>query len=105
MDNVNQAYDQRLRIDNMTLNVSGNVTVKRGMLYFKRATVNVGGIDQQRGCLERLPPDTGTVTATGGIDISAIASQTELYGGSVTTPFIKVSNPAGHQGLESWATV
>jgi autotransporter-associated beta strand protein len=94
VDSIGQAYDQRLRFDNMTLNVSGNATVRRGMLYFNAATVNVGGTINSADAWSVFRSDNSTVTATGGIDLSVIASQVELYGGTVTTPFIKVGNAA-----------
>ena len=89
-----QAYDQRLRIENMTLNVSGNATARRGMLYFNGATMNVGGTINNTDAWNVFRADNSTVSATGGIDLSVIASQVELYGGTVTTPFIKVGNAA-----------
>jgi len=94
VDSIDQAYNQRLTIQAMTLNISGDATVRRGMLYFNGATVNVGGKITAADAWNVFRSDNSTVTATGGIDLSGIASQVELYGGTVTTPFIKVGNAA-----------
>jgi fibronectin-binding autotransporter adhesin len=99
VDNINpQAYDQRLRFDNMTVNATGDMSVRRGMLYFNSATVSVGGMIKNTDAWSVFRSDSSTVTVTGGIDFSVIASQVELYGGTVNTPFIKVGDAAGING-------
>jgi len=92
VDSVTDAYNQRLAVQNMTLTVSGDASVRRGMLFVNAATLNVGGAITSTDAWNVFRSDDSTVTATGGIDLSAIASVVELYGGTVTTPFIRVSN-------------
>ena len=97
VDSVSDAYNQRLRFDTMTLNVSGDATVRRGMFYLISSTVNFGGAIKSTDAWGVFRSDSSTVTITGGIDLSTIASAVELYGGTVATPFIKVGN-AGWDG-------
>jgi len=102
VDSMAQAYDQRMAINNMSVNVSGNATVRRGMLYvYNGANLNVSGAINSIDAWNVFREDNSTVTATGGIDFSPIASQVELYGGTVSTPFIKVGNATwdGGSGL------
>ena len=98
VDNIDQAYGQRLTFNNMTVNTTGNMNVARGMLYFNSATVNVGGAITTGDAWNVFRADNSTVNATGGIDLSSIASQVELYGGTVTTSSIKVGNAASING-------
>lgn len=101
VDDIEQAYGQRFTFNNLTANASGNMTARRGMLYFLNATVNTGGTINSGDAWSVFRADNSTVTATGGIDLSTIACQVELYNGTVTTPFIKVGNAAfaGQGGL------
>ncbi len=100
VDSIAQAYNERAQISNTT-NVSGNVTVQRGMLYLYNGTLNVSGAINSVDAWNVFRADNSTVTATGGINLSSIASAVELYGGTVTTPFIKVGNATwdGSSGL------
>ena len=101
VDSIPQAYDQRLTFQSLTANVSGNMTTRRGMTYLTGASVNVSGTINSTDAWSVFRADNSTVTATGGIDFSTIACQVELYGGTVTTPFVKVGNAAfaGQGGL------
>lgn len=92
VDTNAQAYDQGLRISNMVLNVSGNVSVRHGTLSLDGATLGVSGAIQAINPWAILRAENSNVSATGGIDFSSIASDIKLYGGTVTTPFIKVGN-------------
>ncbi len=92
VDSITDAYNQRQRLENMTATVSGSVTVQRGMLYLNGATMNVSGTIKSVDAWCVFRADNSTVTATGGIDFSGIATQVELYGGTATTPSIKVGN-------------
>jgi autotransporter-associated beta strand protein len=92
VDNIGEAYNQRLTFENMTVDVSGSAAVGRGMLYLNGATMTVGGTILANNAWNVFRADNSTLTATGGIDLSSIASQVELYGGTVTTPSIKVGN-------------
>ncbi|MCE9608820.1 MAG: autotransporter-associated beta strand repeat-containing protein [Chthoniobacter sp.] len=94
VDSIGEAYNQRLRLENITVATSGNATARRGMIYLNNATLNVGGTINCADAWNVFREDNSTVTATGGIDLSIIASQVELYGGTVTTPFVKVGNAA-----------
>ena len=92
VDSITDAYNQRQRLENLTATVSGSVTVQRGMLYLNGATMNVSGTIKSVDAWCVFRADSSTVTATGGIDFSGIATQVELYGGTATTPSIKVGN-------------
>lgn len=100
VNSIGEAYNERAQISNTT-NISGNATVQRGMLYLYNGTLNVGGSINSVDAWNVFRADNSTVTATGGINFSAIASAVELYGGTVTTPFIKVGNATwdGGSGL------
>ena len=101
VDNITQAYSQRLTFNSINLNVSGDAIAKRGMLYLLNATMNVGGTIKSTDAWSVFRADNSTVSAPNGIDLSTIACQLELYGGTITTPFLKVGNAAfaGQGGL------
>lgn len=101
VDSISDAYNQRLRFDTMSLNVSGDSTVRRGMLYLLNSTANFSGAINSNDAWNVFRSDSSTVTVSGGINLSTIASAVELYGGTVQTPFIKVGNALwdGQSGL------
>jgi autotransporter-associated beta strand protein len=109
VDSYSEAYGHRFLIGATTANVSGNVNVRRGMLYVANGGVlNVSGSISATDAWNVFRMDSGAVSTTAGVDFSPIASQVELYGGTLTTPFIKVGNAAfaGEGGLTmSGATI
>ncbi|MFO1524113.1 MAG: autotransporter-associated beta strand repeat-containing protein, partial [Kiritimatiellia bacterium] len=110
VDSIVDAYGQRLAINGMTVNASGNVTVRRGMFYtYNGAVVNVSGGINSTDAWNVFRMDSGSVTAAAGVDFSVIASQVEILGGTLTTPFIKVGNAAfagtGGLSMSGGATV
>ena len=90
VDSIADAKGQLTVLSNATLTTSANVIVRRGALQVAGASaVTIGGqLISSDAWSSFTLQDTAYVTATGGVDFRAVASQLELNGGTLTTPSI-----------------
>ncbi len=102
MDSISEANNQRLTISNLTVNVAGNVAIRRGSFLAQGGSVlNAGGFSAPDAWSVFLMQDSAVVTATNGVDLSTIACAAYLNGGTLTTPLLNVGNAtwSGASGL------
>ena len=88
VDSIADARGQLTVLSNATLTTAANVAVRRGALQVAgSSTVTIGGqLLSSDAWSDFTMQDTASVTATGGVDFRAVASNLELNGGTLTTP-------------------
>lgn len=93
-DNITEASQQRLTLNNTSVTVDGNVIVSRGSLLVKGNTVvNISGsLSGPEAWGLFTIQDNATVLATAGLNYTHIANGVHLNGGSLSTAYIHVGN-------------
>ena len=99
VDGIADAKGQNTLLDNATLTTSANVIIRRGSLQIAgNSTVTIGGqLISSDAWSNFTLQDIASVTVTGGVDFRAVASNLELNGGTLTTPFIWGNTTFGGQ--------
>ena len=97
VDSVADANGQLTQLTNAALTTSADVVIRRSALEVVSAsTVTIGGQLRSIDAWANFTlQDTASVTATGGVDFRTVASNLELNGGTLTTPFIWGNQYAG----------
>ncbi len=90
VDSIADALTQLNVLDGSTISTNADVIVQRGALQVQgTSSLTVGGtVRSTDAWSDLIIQDTATVTATGGVNFSAIASQLSLNGGTLITPSI-----------------
>ena len=99
VDSLAQSVNQRLKLNNISVTASGDVSVGRGSMEVSgNTTLNITGKLLATGDWSNFVMGSGTsVTVTGGVDFynSKIATNLDLNGGTLTTASIYGNSHSG----------